>query len=120
MNAKDRAVFVSSYTKVLTTAWSDEAYMAALLSDPIEALARQGLMIPKGSSVQIITEATGEPSLETQVSLWEIGRVTGEFKLFVPPVPEAADFELDDDLLDEIDGGAACCSCCCCPCCSCT
>ena len=120
MEAKERASFVSGYTKVLTTSWQDAAYRKELIENPKEAIKRFGLDTPANARVKIITDVVSDPNLEAQVAIWDSGKQTGSYELFVPPTPEAADFELNDEILAQVDGGIACCSCCCCPCCSCT
>ena len=47
MEPRQRAAFVSAYTKVLTSAWSNESFAASLSANPQAALAEKGLDIPR-------------------------------------------------------------------------
>lgn len=119
MEPRERAAFVSAYTKILTAAWSNEAYAARLASDPVAALAEHGLTVPAQSSVRIIREVAGEPDLEAQVRMWENGKTTGTYELLVPNTPQIDTRELSEADLEAVSGGDTYC-CCCSPCCSCT
>lgn len=118
MEATQRAAFVRGYTKVLTNAWSDEAFMQRLASSPTATLAEFGL--DAGSAtVQIVTSVAGSASLDDQIALWESGLASGTVELYVPEVPQVETTELSDDQLDSVSGGDSYC-CCCSPCCTCT
>jgi hypothetical protein len=119
MEPRERATFVSAYTKVLTSAWSNESYAASLASDPATALAEKGLEVPAGASVTIIRETAGDPDLEAQVRMWENGAATGHYQLLVPVTPQIETRELSEADLEAVSGGNTYC-CCCSPCCSCT
>lgn len=119
MEPRERAAFVSAYTKILTAAWSNEAYAARLAADPVAALAEHGLTVPAQSSVRIIREVAGEPDLEAQVRMWENGKATGRYELLVPNTPQIDTRELSEADLEAVSGGDTYC-CCCSPCCSCT
>ena len=118
MDTAERAQFVRGYTKVLTSAWSDEAFLSRLKSDPKDTLAEYGLDT-KGATVNIVTEVKGEGSLDEQVELWDAGTKSGTIQLFVPEVPQIETEELSDEALDSVSGGDTYC-CCCSPCCTCT
>jgi hypothetical protein len=119
MDEAQRADFVSGYTKILTNAWSDEAFRARLTSEPREALAENGLSVPASADVKIVTGVAGEPSLEDQVERWAKGETSGEYELFVPDQPQIDTSELSESELEGVAGGDTyCCSCC--PCCTCT
>jgi hypothetical protein len=119
MEPRERAAFVSAYTKILTAAWSDEAYATRLTSRPTAALAEHGLAVPAGATVSIIREIGGEPDLEAQVRMWENGKTTGQYDLLVPNTPQIETRELSEADLEAVSGGDTYC-CCCSPCCSCT
>ena len=118
MDTAERAQFVRGYTKVLTSAWSDEDFMKRLKSDPKNTLAEYGLDA-KDATVNIVTEVKGEGSLDEQVELWDAGQKSGTIQLFVPEVPQVDTEELSDEQLDSVSGGDTYC-CCCSPCCTCT
>jgi hypothetical protein len=118
MDTAERAQFVRSYTKVLTNAWSDQAFLDRLKSSPKDTLAEYGLDVG-GASVSVVTEVRGEGSLDEQVELWEKGKSTGEITLFVPDIPQVETEELSDEALESVAGGDSYC-CCCSPCCTCT
>lgn len=119
MEPRERAAFVSAYTKILTAAWSNEAFAARLTAEPAAALAEHGLPVPAGSTVSIVREIGGEPDLEAQVRLWESGTSTGRYELRVPNTPQIDTRELSEADLEAVAGGTTYC-CCCSPCCSCT
>jgi hypothetical protein len=119
MEPRQRAAFVSAYTKVLTSAWSNEAFAAELAANPTAALAEKGLEVPTGSTVTIIQETAGDPDLEAQVRMWENGQRSGHYQLLVPNTPQIDTRELSEADLEAVSGGNTYC-CCCSPCCSCT
>jgi hypothetical protein len=119
MEPRERAAFVSAYTKVLTAAWSNEAFAGRLSADPRAALAEQGLELPAGANITIIRETAGDPDLEAQVRLWENGKVSGQYELRVPETPQIDTRELSEADLEAVAGGDTYC-CCCSPCCCCT
>jgi hypothetical protein len=119
MEPRERAAFVSAYTKILTAAWSNEAYAGRLISDPTTALVEHGLKIPAGATVRIIREVAGEPDLEAQVRMWENGKKSGNYQVLVPTTPQIDTRELSEADLEAVSGGNTYC-CCCSPCCSCT
>jgi hypothetical protein len=118
MDTTSRTAFVRGYTKVLTNAWSDEAFMKRLTSKPTETLAEYGLDAGK-ASVEVVTDMHGAASLDDQISLWESGLASGNVKLYVPTLPQIDTKQLSEDQLDSVSGGDTYC-CCCCPCCTCT
>jgi hypothetical protein len=119
MEPRQRAAFVSAYTKILTSAWSNESFAASLSSNPAAALAEKGLEIPAGSTVTVIRETAGDPDLEAQVRMWENGKASGNYQLLVPTTPQIDTRELSEADLEAVSGGNTYC-CCCSPCCSCT
>ncbi len=116
----DRSTFVKSYTKILTNAWSDEGFAAQLSENPTAVLAEYGLDVPAGSSVEIVSSTAGEGNLEDQVAIWEEGETTGNYKLYVPEVPQVEAGELSEADLDAVSGAGDTYCCCCSPCCTCT
>ena len=119
MEPRQRAAFVSAYTKVLTSAWSNEAYAASLATNPAAALAEKGLEVPAGATVTVIQETAGDPDLEAQVRMWENGKKSGNYQVLVPTTPQIDTRELSEADLEAVSGGNTYC-CCCSPCCSCT
>jgi hypothetical protein len=118
MDAAERSKFVGAYTKLLTQAWSDEAFMKQVRSNPNQALEEVGLSVPAGTKVNI-QDSQGEGNLDEQVSLWEKGIASGEVTLYVPEVPQIDTAELSESELAGVAGGDSYC-CCCSPCCTCT
>ena len=120
MDTKEKAAFVSSYTKILTRAWSDPQFAERLESAPKATVADNGLSVPGSAEVVIVRSLGGEPDLEAQVKLWEEGARTGEFRLHVPHAPQVETKELSEADLASVSGGDTSYCCCCCPCCTCT
>ena len=119
MDAAERSKFVGAYTKLLTQAWSDEAFMQRVRSNPNQALEEVGLSVPAGTKVSV-QDSQGEGDLDQQVSLWEQGIASGNVTLYVPNVPQIDTAELSESELAGVAGGADSYCCCCSPCCTCT
>jgi hypothetical protein len=120
METRERAAFVSSYTKILTRAWSDPEFAERLEASPSSAVADAGLSVPSGGKVVIVRSLGGEPDLDAQVKLWEQGKRSGEYRLHVPNAPQVETKELSEADLAAVSGGDVTACCCCCPCCTCT
>ena len=120
MDATARAQFVRSYTKLLTGAWSDEAFASRLQANPGDVLAESGFDLPAGADVEIVRSTGGAGDLDEQVKLWEAGNTSGHYVLYVPEVPQIETAELDESELDAVAGGDDTYCCCCSPCCTCT
>lgn len=135
MEAAERTAFVNAYTKLVITAWSDEAVMNRLKQDPLTVAKEYGLDIPAGGSVKLVskipTEGDHSPELDVQLRLWDEGKQSGVYELHVPETPQLDTEELDEIELSGISGGRAAVTgpvsgggttieCCCCPCCCCT
>lgn len=117
MESDERIAFVNSYTKILTGAWSSEEFSLRLENDPVSVLADNGLTVEEGARVDIIRVRDSEPDLRTQTQLWEIGRQSGRYVLYVPNLPQLDVRDLADEELDGLAGGAGgsyCCNPCCC------
>jgi hypothetical protein len=119
MDASERSQFVGAYTKLLTNAWSDEAFMKRVRSDPKQSLEEVGLSVPAGATVHI-EDSQGEGNLDEQVKLWEQGTASGNITLYVPDVPQIDTTELSESELEGVAGGDNTYCCCCSPCCTCT
>ncbi|MFF3217103.1 hypothetical protein ACFYYB_41610 [Streptomyces sp. NPDC002886] len=124
LDPQQRAEFVNSYTRVLISAWSDEAFSAKLASEPRTALAEAGLELPADAQVVIVTQAPDgheQGNLDVQVDLWETGLETGRYEFHIPATPTVDAVELSEgDLSDVAAGVLDACNYCCCPCCCCT
>ncbi|KOU47964.1 hypothetical protein ABT144_36385 [Streptomyces sp. NPDC002039] len=124
LDPQQRAEFVNSYTRVLISAWSDEAFSAKLSSEPRTALAEAGLELPADAEVVIVTQAPDgheQGNLDVQVDLWERGLETGRYEFHIPATPTVDAAELSEgDLSDVAAGVLDACNYCCCPCCCCT
>jgi len=118
MDASERSQFVGAYTKLLTNAWSDEAFMRRIRSSPTEALQEVGLTVPSGAKIDV-RDSQGDGNLDEQVKLWEQGAASGKITLYVPDVPQIDTAELSESELAGVAGGTDYC-CCCSPCCTCT
>lgn len=117
MEPDERAAFVNGYSKILTGAWSSEEFSLRLATDPVAVLAENGLAVEAGARVDIIRLRDGEPDLGTQTQLWEIGRKSGHYVLYVPELPQLEVRDLADEELSGLAGGAGgsyCCNPCCC------
>jgi hypothetical protein len=120
MDTRERAAFVSSYTKILTRAWSDPDFAEKLETSPKATVESNGLSVPAGANVVIVRSLGGDPDLEEQVALWEEGARSGEYRLHVPQAPVVETKELSEADLASVSGGDVKACCCCCPCCTCT
>jgi hypothetical protein len=130
MDSTERSQFVRSYTKVLTNAWSDESFEQRLKQDPKAVLSEYELGVPDSATVKVIGEKRGEGDLDEQVRLWEHGRESGTYELYVPDVPQLEGPEMETLMVDPPGGpglpsghgghGGNTYCCCCCPCCTCT
>lgn len=117
----DRQEFVKGYTKVLTSAWSDEGFAARLNEDPSAVLGESGLEVPSGALVEIVSSTAGDGDLDDQFRIWEEGLSSNSLKLYVPEVPQVETGELSDAELETVAGAGDVTVCCCCsPCCCCT
>ncbi len=121
MDAQERSEFVTNYTRLLTTSWSNDEFAQLLDDDPKSALSQVGLNVSSGSQVVLVriipTVGSHEPSLDRQIELWERGQSTGLYEMHVPKTPQIATQELSEGDLMAVSAGD---SCCCTPCCCCT
>jgi len=71
--------------RVIAKAWADEAFKAALLSDPREALAREGIGVPEGLTLKVHENTPGTMHVVLPLppggalSDEEVGQVAGGF-----------------------------------------
>lgn len=133
MDSAERTAFVNQYTKLVITAWSDDAVMNRLKADPQSTAKDFGIDVPPGGRVTLVSEipSSGDhsPQLDFQLRLWDQGKESGVYELHVPETPQLDTDELDELELTSISGGRAAaqtggggvnlCTCCC-PCCCCT
>lgn len=118
MTPSNRATFVSAYSNLVTTVWTDPRTERRLHEDPASVLADFGLDLPAGVTLQLDRNTEfQQPDLEAQVRAWEQAETTGALTLAVPPVPELDRQELSDDELAGVVGGIDTGCACCCPCC---
>jgi hypothetical protein len=75
--------------KLVAQAWSDPAFKAKLLAQPVAALAAAGVAMPTGVTVKVFEN-------------------TDKLVHLVLPPPPAED-ELSDEALDKVGGGWCCC-----------
>ena len=122
MELTEQEEFVTAYTKVLVSAWTDQEYAGRLESDPAQALAEHGLTVPEGAEVvvtRVIPEESAGGGVEVAVGKWEAGKISGTYVLSVPATPQVDLSELPEDDLLSISGGLSISHCCCTPCCCC-
>jgi hypothetical protein len=122
MELTEQEEFVTAYTKVLVSAWTDQEYAGRLESDPAQALAEHGLTVPEGAEVvvtRVIPEESAGGGVEVAVGKWEAGKISGTYVLSVPATPQVDLSELSEDDLLSISGGLSISHCCCTPCCCC-
>ncbi|MGI8592425.1 MAG: hypothetical protein ACR2M5_15845 [Nakamurella sp.] len=122
MELIEQEEFVTAYTKVLVSAWTDQEYAGRLESDPAQALAEHGLTVPEGAEVvvtRVIPEESAGGGVEVAVGKWEAGKISGTYVLSVPATPQVDLSELSEDDLLSISGGLSISHCCCTPCCCC-
>src|ERR1700760_4376412 len=122
MEAQERTNFISSYSKLLVAAWSDESVHDRLVTDPKGVLAQFGLSVPESANVDLVRQIPaqhGEADVDFQVRLWEKGLETCNFEMHTPDTPQIDSEELSDAELEAVAGGWSISCCCCTPCCSC-
>ena len=116
MEAKEREHFTRTWGGVLTQAWNDEAYKSKLFADPTGTLREAGLAI-EGTVKLESPPADAGPDLERQIELFEEGKTSGTYLLYVPDLSELETVELSDEELAGVSAGAcssSIISCCCC------
>lgn len=120
MEQQEKTEFVSAYTKLLTTAWSDEEFAQLLARDPKQASRDCGLEVPNDAEMVVVRDPQqdAEPNLDLQIESWEKGHELGLYELHVPDAPQLDSQELSEGDLMAVSGGDT--YCCCCPCCCCT
>jgi hypothetical protein len=120
MNGQEKTAFISGYTKLLTTAWTNEEFAATLRQNPKAALAQCGLMVPGNATVEIVTDRPDPASgdLNQEMEYWEEGLASGRIVLHVPHAVIRTKDLVELALGPTAKDTTVCC--CCCPCCSCT
>ena len=86
MDPQSKAEFISAYTRILMKVWSSDEFADRLMCHPCAVIREQGLEIAPGATVQIIWADDAEPDLETQISAWEEGIMSGRHVLYVPDI----------------------------------
>ena len=81
----------ANYAKIVARTWSDAAFKAKLINDPLNALAEHGVEVPAGTTVKVLED--------TQAMRY----------LVLPPPPED---ELSEEDLDKVAVETRCCPCC--------
>jgi hypothetical protein len=84
--------------KLIARAWEDEAFKAALLSNPSQAIAQAGLTVPEGTEIRVVEQSSDKGVKEKP----------GVHYLILPPKPkrdEAEESELSEDELSFVAGG---------------
>jgi len=118
MTPSNRASFVSAYSNLVTTVWTDPRAEHRLHEDAAGLLAEFGLDLPANVALHIDRDTEAQqPDLDAQVRAWEQAETTGIVRLAVPPVPELDRQELNEDELIGVVGGIDTGCACCCPCC---
>lgn len=86
---------VQAHKQVVTKAWSDPVFKAALIADPKAAIASLGITLPTKFDTKtiVVIEGTERPEAAED-----------QFFLMIPPAPQQAG-ELSDDDLDGVAGG---------------
>lgn len=119
MAAKDRAMFIAAYSRLVAEVWADPAVERELDENPRALLNQHGLVVPASVEINLVREDTdAEPDVDVQVRAWEEAEEKGVLTLFVPRIEPIASGELDEDELDRVVGGIDATCACCCPCCS--
>src|SRR5688500_12081190 len=117
MEAKEREHFTRTWGGVLTQAWNDESYKSRLFSDPTGTLKEAGLDVGDGTVTLEAPPADAGPDLDRQIQLYEEGKTSGNYLLYVPELEQLKTLELSDEELAGVSAGASSSSiisCCCC------
>lgn len=117
MQPSARAIFVSSYSRLVADVWGDPVAERRLVEDPRALLSDHGLVVPAQVTINIVRDASDEPDLESQVRAWETMMDSWALSLVIPSSEPLGTSELDEDELDIVVGGLAASCSCCCPCC---
>lgn len=111
----ENGAFKDAYVRLVTRAWSDDAYRQTILDDPAATLRDAGFEFPENAQVRVDTddyashEGTG---LDAAADVWNRGHQDGIFRIAVPASAPVELAELDEQELAGLAGGV-CCSCCC-------
>ncbi len=116
----DKSDFWVLYSNLLLSYWSVPDVRQRLDSDPVGTLAFFQLPTIPNAKIQIIHDVkAGDTSFQAQYDLWNEGRETGSYMLYVPPSYPAGGIQGSSDINLVAAASADCCCCSCCPCCSC-
>jgi hypothetical protein len=112
--------FLHAYGTMLIKIWGDPDLKKRFKANPEEVCKEFGLD-PEGAKVEIKPAgplSNPQATKESQVMLWNTGKVSGSIHLYFPedPPEDLEEAELSEEELASVAGGGCCC---CSPCCSC-
>jgi hypothetical protein len=79
--------FERRYGTLLLRSWTNDDFLAELLSRPPSALKAVGLDVPADVSVDIVRHTEGAEDLSKQFAMWREGLKSKSLKIIVPEVP---------------------------------
>lgn len=111
----ENGAFKDAYVRLVTRAWSDDAYRDAVLADPLTHLRESGFEIPDGAVVRVDTDdfsSHPDAGLDGAAEWWDKDADRGIYRIALPANAPVELAELDERELNGLAGGV-CCSCCC-------
>ena len=103
MDRRAKVRFIRCYSRILTRAWCDDEFCAAMEADPRWAIAECGWTLPDEACVSVLRLLSRDPDIDSQLALWEAGEMSGNYILNVPIL---AMKELSETQLDGVVGGS--------------